>query len=500
MGQNSFLSGILLSKSIRNLLLLLIALILIGFLFSYKLLEIPGELTSDEAAFGYNGVLLSETLHDRWGRFLPVFVLTRERTLWYEPITQYYLVSLFKVFGPSVFLLRFSSVIVTLASTILIFILSKELLGKTAAFLAAFLFLTTPILMIQSHMGMDNIMPIPFVILWLLSLLYFQRKGNLEYLLLAGIFLGFGFYSYKGMRGMVPVFLLISLIYLKFSFKDSLTVFLKRTGYLILGIAPFIAIIPFLEAKYSGAVFNRYQFSWEGVYSFLYPFFSSFDPTFLFIKGDALSIHSTGRHGMMLLSSLPLFIIGSYQAVKKRNFWLLILAAFFLAPFLYGLVNSVHRASRLMAIIPPYVLISTLGGVWLWQTKIKNVFINTKVLLAAIIVLMIVNYYDFTSYYWFTYPKVTHQENKLLVYKSYQALAEQAKQRGLTPYLSSNLDDGDSGLFFEAIYFDQPIGRWTDGRDTLPSGSILLSERKEIPGFKRLEVDLPYRHLQIYPK
>ena len=488
-----------LSQIAKNLLLLIISLILVGFLFSYKLLEIPGELTSDEASFGYNAVLISETLHDRWGRFLPVFVLGREGILWYEPVTQYYLVAFFKIFGASVFNLRFTSVLITVFSTILIFILAKELLGKTAAFFASLIFLTTPIVMIQSHMAMDNIMPVPFVILWLLSLLFFTKKGNFKYLILAGIFLGIGFYSYKGMRGMVAIWILLTLIYLKLSYVGSFSQFLKRSSFLSLGILPFFAIIPLLEMKYAGAVFNRYQFSWDSIYVFLYPYFSSFDPTFLFLKGDTLSIHSTGKHGMMLLASVPLFIIGCYQAVRKRNFWLFLLTVFFLGPLLYGLVNSVHRASRLMAIIPPYVLLATLGGVTLWQAKIKNIFLNTRLFLIAILILMFVNYLNFINYYWFTYPKLTHQtENKLKAYKAYKALSEQAKQRELKPYLDTEVNDGDSGLFFEAIYFDQPIGRWTDKQTVLLPGSILLTVRREIPGFTKLDIEIPFRNLQIY--
>lgn len=488
-------------KTIRNLLLSLIVLILIGFFFSYKLLEIPGELTADEAAFGYNAVLLKETLHDQNGRFMPFFVLSLGGTDWRQPVTQYYLTAFFKIFGSSVFNLRFSSVIITLLSTILIFVLANKLLGRGAAFLASFLFLTTPLVMIQSHMGLDNIMPIPFTLLWLFCLFYFHKTRNLKYLFIAGITLGIDFYTYKGMRAIVPIWLVLTIVYLRLGFKDSAVGFLKKAAIFALGILPFFAIIPLLEIKYAGAVFDRQRPVFDSIYSFLYPYFSSFDPTFLFIKGDDLLIHSTGRHGMMLLASLPLFIIGCYQAVKKQNFWLLILAAFFSAPFLYGLVNSVHRASRLMAIIPLYSLISTLGGIWLWQTKAKNKFLNTKTLLLVILVLMVVNYFDFTSYYWFIYPKFTNQvSNKLMVYKDYKALSEQATQRKLKPYLSTDLRDGDSGLFFEAIYFNQPISRWTDKKDTLSPGSILLTIRKEIPGFEKLNIDIQYDYLQVYPR
>lgn len=485
-------------KFLKNLILSLIALSIIGFFFSYKILEIPGGLTSDEASFGYNAVLLAETLHDQNKRFLPLFVLSADGIDWRQPVTQYYLTAIFKIFGSSVFLLRFSSVIITLVSTILIFFLSKQLLGKAAAFLASFLFLTTPLIMIQSHMGLDNIMPIPFVLFWMISLLRFQKNRSLKYLLLAGILLGIGFYSYKGMRAIVPVWFLLTVLYLKFAFNDSSKDFLRRVVVFVFGILPFFAMIPLLEIKYAGAILGGTNPSLNSIYTFLYPYFSSFDPTFLFIKGDDLFIHSTGIHGMMLLASAPLFFIGCYQSIKKKNFWLFILAAFFLAPLLYGLVGSVHRASRLMAIIPLYSLLATLGGIFLWRSQFKN-FINGKIILLVILVLMFINYFDFVNYYWFAYPAFTHQTgNTLKVFKAYKAFAEQAKSKGFTPYLDTEAQDGDSGLFFEAIYFDQPIGRWTDKKDVLQTGSVLLSPREEIPGFEKVNIDMPFRHLQTY--
>lgn len=489
-----------LKRLFKNLTLTIIILSLVGFIFSYKLLEIPGELASDEAAFGYNAVLLAETLHDQNGRFLPVFVLSLYGTEWRQPIPQYYITLLFKIFGASVFNLRFSSVLITIVSAVLIFYLVQQLLGRTAAFLASFLFLTTPQILIQSHLAFDNITPVPFTILWLLGLFYFHKTGNLKLLLLAGVILGINFYTYKGMRAIVPIWCILTVIYLRLDFRNSIVNFFRRVAFFALGVLPFFAVIPLLEIKYAGAVFDRYQFSWHSIYSFLYPYFSSFDPTFLFIKGDELLVHSTGKHGMMLLASLPLFIFGCYQAVKKRGLWLLIFAAFFLTPFLFGLVGSVHRASRLMAIIPLYSLLATLGGVWLWQTKAKNIFIGTKALLVGIIILMVINYSDFINYYWFTYPKFLHVDKKVTLVNSYKALSEYAKGFRLKPYLDTELNDGDSGLFFEAIYFDQPIGRWEDKKDIPPPASLILSHRKEIPGFERLNVDLPYHYLQVYQK
>lgn len=483
-----------------KIFLVILSLALVIIVFSYRLLEVPAGLTIDEAAFGYNAVLLSRTGHDQNGRFLPFFVLSIDGKDWRQPVTQYYMALFFKIFGPSVFNLRFTSITITLMSAVLLFLIAQKLLDEKAALFLVFVFLSTPLIMIQSHLGLDNIMPIPFGILWLLGVWSFCQSQKRAYLVLSGISLGIGFYTYKGMRATVPVWSILTLIYLTLFLVFKLKLSLRKTfGNLMIfciAIFPFFAIIPFLEFLYAGAVFGGQHPSFDSIYDFLYPYFSSYDPTFLFIKGDATLFHSTQRHGMMLLATLPLFLIGCYQAVRKGWFWLFILSAFFTAPFLYGLVGSVHRASRLMVIIPLYCLLATLGAFTLWHYKRK---ILTKSFLFLVIFLMILNYLDFLRYYWFTYPKFTESLfGHLGFYKDYEIFAKEAKEKKLTPYICAELYDnnGESGHFFESIYFSSPVKK-IPADQLPPPGSLLMTYRQEIPKMKRVEIELPYYFLQL---
>lgn len=491
----------ILKKKFFSISLLVIILSLAGILLSYRSIDVPSGYTSDEGSFGYNGVLLARTARDQNDRFLPIFVLSSAKNDWRQPVTQYYMALFFKIFGFSVFNFRFSSVIVALISSGLLYLLVNKLLGKGGAFFAVIVFLLTPLIMIQSHLGLDNIMPVPFGILWLFCLFLFSKSDKKRFLFLSAVSLGISFYSYKGMRAVVPVWYFLTLIYLVYSLLPRKSNFLikliRNAGIFSLAILPFFAIIPFLETSYAGAVFANQQFTLDNVYDYLYPYFSSFDPTFLFIKGDATLYHSTGRHGMFLLATAPLFFLGCYLSIKKRGFWLLILTAFFSAPFLYGFVNSVHRASRLMVIIPFYVLLAVLGASWLWQ---KKDWLKGKLLLMAVILLMFFNYYDFVNFYWFTYPKFTenlfgnfHND----CYKSYEVFAKEANEKSLVPYISQDIYDsnGDSGRFFESIYFKTPPLK-ISSELLPPSGSILLTNRFEIQGMERLGKTLKYYYIQ----
>ncbi|MDP2860722.1 MAG: glycosyltransferase family 39 protein [bacterium] len=485
---------------------LLLTLIFAGFLagfFSYKLIEIPSGLTVDEGAFGYNGVLLSRTGRDQNGRLMPVFVLSIQGKDWRQPVTQYFIAGFFKIFGPSVFNLRFTSVIVTIVSALLIFFLGRELLGTLGGILSAAFLLTTPLVMIQSHLALDNIMVMPFTLLWLLFILLAEKTKNLKYLFLAGVSLGIGFYSYKAMRVFVPVWCVLTIVYLAKNFLGNVAIptmkqSFKNILFFSLGVLPFFAVIPILEIKYAGAVFDRQGPSWDGIYTFLYPYFSSFDPSFLFIKGDEIVVHSTGKHGMLLLASLPFFLIGGYMAIRKSGFWRFLLIGFLLAPLLFGFVGSVHRASRLMGLIPIYSLFCALGFLSLWQVKKTAWRARTAVFI--LLFLAIVNYADFVYYYWFKYPVEESQHfPDLKIEKSYRALAQEAKKRGLTPYIADDIykRDEENAHFFEAMYFLKPPEKWPENAKDLPAGSIFMTNHQEIKDFRRAEIGIPYYNFQI---
>ncbi|MBU0569446.1 glycosyltransferase family 39 protein [Patescibacteria group bacterium] len=527
--------------------------------FSYRLTQVPQGLTIDESAFGYNAVLLSETFHDENNRFLPAFVLSINGKDWRQPVTQYFMAGYFKLFGASIYNLKFTSVVITTVGGLLIFILGNYLLGKKGGALSLLFYATTPVIMIHSHLGLDNIMPIPFVLVWLICIYLYEKslslrvlskvegRGNLvvqqkklrllhkiytelaerarndpnKYLILSALSLGIGFYSYKGMRSFVPVWSVITTIYLvlpalksfwnpakrgeriSWKFINSIKKDLKPTLTFILSILPFYAIIPLLEYKYAGAVLGQTNLKIDSVYKFLLSYISSFDFSFLFITGDILPHHSTGVHGVFLLASLPFFLIGLYQLISSnlvilegvrttdripRKFFKLLTISFFTGPILFGFPGSIHRASRLIALVPIYSLISALGATHL--LKGKRVF---KIILASLAFLVIINYYNFVNYYWFQYPKDTyHIFYRTEIGEAYETLYEEAENKGLKAYVDYEIvrneklsDQGITDTFLRSIYFPKYPNVWNE-KKTLLEKSILMSKNPNVLNLEKL--------------
>jgi len=473
--------------------LTLIAFLVSGIFLSFRLTQTPRGITVDEASIGYNAVLLSRNLHDESGRFLPFFPLTLSGQDWKQPITIYTTSIIFNIFGPSLLSLRGVSVMVSLISLILVVYLGYLMFGKSGGALSGILFITTPMILIHTHLAQENIMPIPFTLVWLIGIYLYSKKYNPWFLLLSGISLGLGLYSYKGMRAIIPVWAIITFVYILFTTnanrfnKKYLLNSLKNSLYFIAGILPFILIIPWLNTNYAGAVFETGNFEFKSFYTFLYPYLSSFDLSALFIKGDTLPIHSTGIHGVFLIATLPLFISGLVRAVKKDIFWIFLLVSFFATPILFGQVGSVYRFSRLLVFIPFFVVFSTLGIKRIYHSKIG------KHLLPLFFLLFILNFTDFTRYYWFRYPDIEQSYFLANHESSYKQLAKISHEYNLKPFIFIDdfLEEKEAGKFFASAYFPDGLGYWKPG-DLLPKNSVVMTLLKSQPNLKPIETPTEY--------
>jgi 4-amino-4-deoxy-L-arabinose transferase-like glycosyltransferase len=491
----------------KTVLQYFILIVLLLAFFSFRLADTPNGINLDEASYGYNGILLSENLRDAHGRFLPFFILASDNITWYPPYMQYFIVLLFKLFGSSTFVMRFATVIITVISALLTLYFAKLIFDKKSAFITLISFLIIPEVMIETHTPLEHMIVVPFVLLWLINLFKYRQALDNKYLIFAALSLGLGFYSYGGIRPLVAIWILISIAYVAYlnrpAHKLSLHS-LTRKKYLLplftftLTALPFFTVILVLEYYYAGAVLNRVSFNVNSIYSYFYYYLASFDISFLFVTGDKLLIQSTLRHGMFLLSTLPIFAIGLYQTFRKESDYFMLLGiTFFSSPLLYGFVGSAYFAHRLLYMVPFYTIFFTLG--------VKEMITNRNRWLRygcyTLFVLIMFNYFDFWKYYMFDYPKDTyHLFYHLEDYKKpYEILSSEAKNRKLQPFLSARIArlDGininDAELFTRATYFPKLPSVLDEDKDGLPTNGILLSEKGSLADLKRLDSDaLPF--------
>ena len=90
------------------------------------------------------------------------------------------------------------------------------------SFLGFILFITTPIIIIQSHLAMENIAPLPFIILWLIGVFKYNQTRKVFYLVVMAISLILSFNSYLGMRLIMPVLFLLSCAFILYKNRKGL--------------------------------------------------------------------------------------------------------------------------------------------------------------------------------------------------------------------------------------------------------------------------------------
>ncbi len=368
----------------KKLFILILLCFLAFLLLSFRITQVPPGINGDELAIARNAVLISRNLTDENNNFLPLFVFAKSSADWKQPVTIYATAAFFKIFGVSFAILRITSISFVIASIIIFYFLTKEVFNLKSFVIGFLILITTPIILIQSHLALENIAVLPFVFFWLLML---SKNKNPICAFLAGISLGMGIFSYLGMRIIVPVLSLITLVYFGRNFKQSVR--------FLLGVLPFFILLYIANFRYPGAVVGNFNSPIPSINDFLLRYLSVFDLSFLFLKGDATAYHSTGMAGMFLVSTLPPFLIGIWRILRqKKPFEILVLGSFFLLPILFGFVPDIYRASRLLALIPFYVIISTIGFLAI-----------PKKIGIAIIILMAIGYWFFVNDYWFSYPK-----------------------------------------------------------------------------------------------
>lgn len=505
-------------------------------LYSAFLNVTPVHFNQDELGFSLNARSIAKTGLDENGRFFPIY-FWHLGVMWSTPIIVYLTAIVLSFLPLSEVAIRAPSVIIGVIDIVLIYFLAKQIFKiKDYGLLAAILLATTPIHFIQSRILLDNLYIVPFVLLWLLLLVNFLEKKKPLFLLLAGLVLGFGFYSYHAARIMMPFYLLTTIVCVFPEIKKKIKLlFIVLIGFL----APLSPLIPWTRAfpetlfldqvRYTGIYDTTGNNALSGIVSILSPeslahrfdvFISYFNPIYLFLLGDASLIHSTSLHhplglsqsaikaGVFLLPLLVLIPLGIYSAISKacRRFagiskawpfglkksnrvtWLLVFG-FFTAPIAGALAGDHYRYSRILVILPYAIILATYGVQFLLNQKRKIFRVAYYLLLVTILLHFSYFLYDYftgyrvRSYNWMKYNIPDALES---------VIREDAKSSAETIYLDNRVGFIDMYWKFYLIKHDKLIladkTQFIDIRgadlEMLNTNSIMVAEFNNVDGQK----------------
>lgn len=381
------------AKIINPKLLFIVIIVLFLVTRLYKIGEIPVSVYWDEASIGYNAYSIAETGKDEWGNFLPIhFRAFGEFKL---PVYIYSVVPFVKIFGLNEFSVRIPAVLFSLGVIILIFLLTKQLAGSTAAGLFSSFFVTiSPWFFIFSRTGYEATAGLMFYLLGVY--LFLSHKKN-YFIFLSIMSFILSAYSYNSFRIIIP---LTILVLLSLGFKNisrACEQILLKKGMIIWIIASVFAlilsIIPIYRLYKYDAGAARLQTIGATSSVFVKNYLSHFGFDFLIIHGDKNLRSQQANFGQLYLPELVLFFLGIIYAVKsKSKYMLLPIILLLLGPIPAAITKESPHALRSISMVPFIALISAEGAVYFGQRfKSKRNLINFAVVI--IFLIFFVNYF-----------------------------------------------------------------------------------------------------------
>ncbi len=296
-----------------------VALLLAAVVFAhfFRLTEVPRGLYFDECSVGLNAALVAADGHDEHGVFLPVFFVTFGNLK--NPLIIYTAALLFRLAGPSDWLLRATPALFFLVFLAGLWALVRRLFPRSRAVeiyaLAAGGFL--PWFFTLSRFAMEDSSQIP-LLAWALVLAHrvYEEEGRRPLLAALGLGLatGLSVYSYTTARLLSFLFAL-SLLAAYWGRR-----YLARHAAMLAGFA--VALIPYgaYALAHPGELTKRFyhvSYLHDAALSpaaklarFAQYYAASFTPTFLLVSGDPNRRHSTGLTGEVYATVFVLALAG----------------------------------------------------------------------------------------------------------------------------------------------------------------------------------------------
>ena len=222
-------------KKYKTQILFGIILIIAIFTRLYRIDELPQGVHVDEAGIAYDAYCFANYGVDRYLNKMPVYMINFGLG---QSALYTYIDSIFiKMLGLSMLSIRLPSVILGITAIVLSYFMVKKELGEKFALVFMALITICPWHIMASRWGLDCNLLAPMLIISMYLLL--RAKGIWGYIA-AGISFGLTLYTYALSYIIVPIFLLLTLIFMLYTKR------IKFRHIIIMGIPIFLLALPLM--------------------------------------------------------------------------------------------------------------------------------------------------------------------------------------------------------------------------------------------------------------
>lgn len=385
--------------------LVLILLIFILVTSFYRLSNLPFGLHVDEAGMAYDAINLAKFGVDRYLNKFPVYLINY--VAGQSAMYAYLAAILIKLFGYSTFIIRTPIALLRFILSYLSYKVVKNHSGKNKALLFLLVIATLPYFIMQSRWGLDCNLMVGFISISVYFFTNYMLNNKKSNLIFSGIFLGLSLYTYALSYIIIPIFLLLTLVYLLYIKKITIK------EIVIFGIPIFILSMPLilmicvnngLIDEIKGIItipklpyYRGNELSINNIGNNLYIVKSilTYDNPEFF--GTALEYNALPQFGTIYYMSIPLFIIGLINTLSKiktliKKYSLdMIMLAWLISVLLCQLLIDYPNINKSNAIYVPIAYFITKGIEYLMK--------HIKYFLWIVICLISLNTVNFLIYY-----------------------------------------------------------------------------------------------------
>lgn len=352
-------------------------LILAGFTYLRALDRVPVYIGWDEARMAVQGHAIATSGRDLNGHRTPLFfhntdplIRNNSSRMYWQPMLIYLIAGVLRVAPLSEWSVRLPIAALAILDVWLMFAVARRLFSNPwYAVLAALMIALTPAHLIFGRMATDYFCPVPFALLWLLSLVRLVEADSRVLPGATGVLLGVGLYSYIASWIIMPFFLAVTSVVLWLSGKP-------RRAQLELGIGfavPLLALVPWLwwNPSMPADTFTAYAVDTSSrITERVALYWDYFNPSYLFFSGGSDPMWATRRAGIFVLAVAVLLPCGIWNIWRRNSSMAraVVVVGFFFAPvpIILALPEAPSYATARDLIAVPFgVLISVAGVEWL---------------------------------------------------------------------------------------------------------------------------------------
>lgn len=407
--------------TLKNLVILLI-IVLALFTRLFKLTELPVGLHDDEAAMAYDAYSLAYWRVNRQMMHLPVYLPNYGggQSALYAYIDAVFI----RTFGLSKFIIRLPAAIFSLAIILFGSLFIKNLYGEKAAIFAGFLLTIFPYFISQGRFGLDCNLFLGMATISFFLLTLAIKKQRIFWWFLTGFSFGLTLYSYALSWVVIPIFLLLTLVYLLWLRKITWKKLLAFSSlFLILALPLFLFVI--INTFNLDPIFSRFFYipKLNIFRSNNFSFVSLLDvgkrlfflPKSLLYVSTKDNFESFMTGWTLYACSLPFLILGLVQvlkkiilAIKNKKFILETLIIFWLIGELIltialGTVLHNHNSAFF-----PLAFFIIYGVIWFYQfLKLKW----RRLYVGLVLIIYLISFIGFYKQYFIVFPAQGYQSH-----------------------------------------------------------------------------------------